>query len=298
MFPGMNLTLLLSVLVLPVGSLAQEKPVVGEKDFSTRMVALERKHGGRIGVAVLDLAGRRELAYRGGERFAMCSTFKLPLAAAVAARVDGRAESWDREIRYTQADVLSHAPVTGKPEHLDAGGMSVADLCAASMQWSDNTAANLLLDAIGGPEAFTRYLRSVGDGTTRLDRIEPHLNTNEAGDERDTTTPAAMVATMKKLLVGNALSPASRKRLTDWLIGNKTGGNRLRAGMDRAWTVGDKTGTGANGAVNDLAIVWPGAGKPPVLVAAYYTGSTATPEEREKIMAGIGEVVREAAAQD
>lgn len=262
-------------------------------DFSKGMELLEAKHGGRLGVVAIGLENVPELAHRGDEPFALCSTFKLLLAAAVAARVDAGKESWDRKISYSDKDLLEYAPITGKPENVKSGAMTVGDLCGAAMQWSDNTAANLLLKSLGGPEALTAFLRTLGDKTSRLDRTEPELNTNLPDDPRDTTIPRAMATTMKKLLLGDALSKKSRARLIGWMVENKTGDKRLRAGLPADWKVGDKTGTGENGAANDVAILWP-PGKPPIVVAVYFSESKATPAARDEVLAEVAHAVRAA----
>jgi len=243
--------------------------------------ALEAKHGGRVG-------------HRAEEQFALCSTFKLLLGAAVLARVDAGELSLDRRVAYGKGDLLSYAPVTTK--HVAEGGMTVGDLCAATIQTSDNTAANLLLPLVGGPEGLTKFLRAQGDMITRLDRIEPDLNSNLPGDPRDTTTPAAMAATMEKLLAGDVLSAGSREQLNRWLVGTTTGDARLRAGFPRAWRVGDKTGTGALGAANDVAIVWPRKGAKPWLVAVFSSVPDAKPEEREAVIAEAARLVDRAFA--
>jgi len=160
-------------------------------------------------------------------------------------------------------------------------------LTAAAVQVSDNTAGNLLLHANGGPESFTAFLRGIGDHVTRLDRNEPELNSAEPGDVRDTTTPRAMLADMQRVLLGDTLRAESRKLLIDWLVGSMTGAKRLRAGLPAGWRAGNKTGTGANGATGDLAIIWPPAGGP-VLVAAYITDSAASIQVREAAFAAIG----------
>ena len=264
-----------------------------EKAFAEGMAKLESRHGGRLGVAALDMGERTSFSHRDGERFAMCSTFKFLLAAAVAARVDAGDEQWDRKIPYGKKDLIPWTPVTGKEENLEAGSMTVSDLCEASMTWSDNTAANLLLATIGGPEGFTRYLRSIGDATTRLDRIEPGLNANVRGDERDTSTPDAMVATMEKLLFGEPLTEASKEKLIGWLVANRTGDKRIRAAMDPAWRVGDKTGTGENGAANDIAVIWP-TGRKPFLIVVFYDAVQATAEQRDTVIADAAKLVRAA----
>lgn len=268
---------------------------VSDRDIDSQFKALEAKHGGRLGVAALRTGNEQPSGYRMNERFAMCSTFKLLLAAAVLARVDAGKESLDRRVSYSKTDLLSYAPITHK--HVSEGSMSVGDLCAAAIQYSDNTAANLLFPSVGGPEGITHWLRSLGDETTRLDRIEPHLNTNIPADPRDTTTPAAMVATMQRLLSGDALSAASRKQLARWLIGNTTGGTRLRAGLDRAWIVGDKTGTGDRGAANDVAVVWSKKKDAPWLVAVFVSTPDAMPAERDAEIAEVGHIVSQAVAE-
>jgi beta-lactamase class A len=168
--------------------------------------------------------------------------------------------------------------------------MNVSDLIAAAIQYSDNTAANLLLNTVGGPASLTAYLRQIGDGVTRLDRIEPDLNSATPGDQRDTTTPGAMMADMRALLVEGHLEGASRDRLLGWLVGNTTGAAKLRAGLPSAWRVGDKTGTGDHGSTNDVAIVWP-TGRRQLLVAAYLTETTASEAARNEALAQVGQQV-------
>jgi beta-lactamase class A len=239
-------------------------------------------------VDALDTGTGRRIAHRADERFAMCSTFKLFLAAAVLSRVDAGKESLGRRVSYTAADLLDYAPVT--KAHVGEGAMTVGALCEAAVEESDNTAANLLLKGLGGPGGLTAYLRGLGDGTTRLDRNEPELNANEPGDARDTTTPGAAVATVDKILLGDVLSPSSRDGLLGWLVACKTGTSRIRAGMPENWRVGDKTGTGARGATNDVAILWPPGGKP-ILVAAYFSDSKKPQEERNAVLAEVGRIV-------
>ncbi len=257
-------------------------------DFISRIEALEQEEGGRIGIAAVNLETDQRLGYRSHERFALCSTFKLPLVAAVLSRVDAGKENLDRLVGFDQTDIQDYAPVA--KEHIKDGKMSIAELAAAAIQYSDNTAANLLLESIGGPQAFTRYVRSVGDETTRLDRTEPMLNSNLPDDLRDTTTPRAMVDTMQKLLIEGALSSESREQLNIWLVGNTTGGKKIRAGIHSAWKIGDKTGSGDNGASNDIAIVWP-ADKKPFLIAVYYTGARISADKRSEVIAEVGRIV-------
>jgi beta-lactamase class A len=253
-----------------------------------RITAIEAREGGRLGVAVLDAAGGVMLAHRGDERFPMCSTFKLLAAAAVLARVDAGADGLGRRVTYGPADLLSYAPVT--KAHVGEGGMALGDLCAAAIDWSDNTAANLVLETIGGPEGFTRFARGLGDPVTRLDRNEPSLNSALPGDERDTTTPMAMARDIKAVLLGDRLGESSRRQLEAWLIADKVGGKRLRAGLPPDWRVGDKTGSGDNGTANTIAILRP-PGRPPLLAAVYYTGSSAPTEARNDVHKQIGALI-------
>ena len=271
--------------LVPVGRAAAAAP---EEGFRAGLAALEAQHGGRLGVAMLDGASGRLLAYRGEERFPMCSTFKAIAAARVLARVDRGEESLDRRIVYSKDDLVTYSPATAP--QAGAAGMTMDAICEAAVTLSDNTAGNLMLDSFGGPAGLTAWLREVGDPVTRLDRRETELNEAIPGDPRDTTTPAAMAGLLRTLLLGEALAPASRARLTDWLVGCRTGDARLRAGLPAGWRVGDKTGSGGDRATNDVAIVWP-PGRAPVLVAAYYVGSPATEAVRNTVLAAVGKLV-------
>jgi len=273
------------------------------------LAKLEKSCGGRLGVSVIDTATGERGGYRADERFPMCSTHKMLLAAAVLKRVDAGQEHLDRAIAVPAKALVHYSPVTG--EH--AGGeMTVADLCDAMLTLSDNTGANLLLETIGGPQGYTRFARSIGDPVTRLDRTETSLNESLPGDPRDTTTPAAMVQDMRKLLLGDVLSTDSRQRLLQWMESNKTGDHSLRAGLPHDWLVGDKTGSNLSTTTNDIAIVFPveshaskrslhGAprsneaprsnGMPAVLIAAYLTECAGPEERRDAVLADVGRMV-------
>ncbi|WP_338698868.1 class A beta-lactamase [Streptomyces sp. Q6] len=230
-------------------------------DVADRFAALERRHGARLGVFGYDVRTGVAVRYRADERFPLCSTFKTLAVAAVLRDLDRRGEFLARRVRYTQADIdrSGGAPVTGEKENLKHG-MTVAELCAAAVSYSDNTAANLLLRALGGPTAVTRFARSTGDRVTRLDRWEPELNSAEPDRVTDTTTPRAIGTTYARLVLGRVLEPEDRARLTGWLLGNTTSGERFRAGLPDDWVLGDKTGTGSYGTANDVGIAWkPGA---------------------------------------
>jgi beta-lactamase class A len=243
----------------------------------------ERESGGKIGVYAENLTTGAKLSWRADERFVMCSTFKASLAACVLARVDRGEEKLTAMIPYGKADLLEYAPVA--KQNLAAGAM-----CKAIVELSDNTFANLLLARIGGPAALTAFWRSLGDSTSRLDHIEPELNRSPPGDPHDTTTPAAMAGNLKRLVTGEALSPASRAQLTEWMVGCKTGANRLRGGLPAAWTIGDKTGNNGKDASGDIAVAWP---KPdaPILIATYTQGGTPNAAQLEAVFARVGRMV-------
>jgi beta-lactamase class A len=264
--------------------------VSGENDAVARIAGIQARIGGRIGVAALDTSNSKRLDYRQDERFPMCSTFKFLAAAAVLKRVDEKKEKLERFVPYGAKEILEYAPVT--KEHLKDGGMTLGALCAAAIEQSDNTAGNLLLNAIGGPAGLTNFVRTLGDRVTRLDRIEPELNSAIPGDERDTTTPAAICSDMQRLLLGDALSETSRRQLEDWLQHNETGGAMIRAGIPKNWIIGDKTGRGSNGATNDIAIMRP-PGRAPILLAIYSVGSTATANDRAAAIAEVSKIVAE-----
>ena len=247
--------------------------------------ALEGQSGGRLGVAVLHTGSGGFVGHRADERFPMCSTFKLLAAAAVLKRIDEGKERLDRRVKFTTSDIVINSPVT--KERVGGEGMSVGDLCGAAMTVSDNTAGNLILASLGGPQALNDYLRSLGDAVTRLDRIEPDLNEALPDDPRDTTTPAAMLKNIQTLVLGDALSERSKEQLISWLVGNKTGDARLRARLPASWRVGDKTGSGEHGTTNDVGVAWPPQSAP-VLIAIYLTGAMANGEARNRTIAAVG----------
>lgn len=251
------------------------------------IAAIEARAGGRLGVAALDTQAGRRIRHRAGERFAMCSTFKLLLVAAVYDKIAGGLEQAQTLIRYGESDLLDYAPVTRA--HVAEGHMTIADLAAAAIVYSDNTAANLLLGSLGGPGAVTNFARSLGDGVTRLDRTEPSLNTAITGDPRDTTTPDAMLADLERLTTGKGRGVQSAV-LNPLLLACKTADHRIRAGLPKGWKSGNKTGTGENGATNDLAIVWP-PGRAPILMAVYFTESKLALPAREAVIADVARIV-------
>ena len=255
---------------------------------ASRFREIEDRSGGRLGVSVIDTGNGRTSGYRTLERFPLCSTFKLLASAAVLKLVDRRSLDLDKRIRYTAQEVVANSPVL--KDHAGGEGVSLAQACEAAITRSDNTAGNMLLRELGGPAALTRFLRSLGDRETRLDRIEPELNEALPGDPRDTTTPSAMASDIRSLAFGNTLSSRSKAQLLSWLRANTTGAERLRAGLADDWDIGDKTGAGERGSTNDVGIVWPPS-RPPFILCVYLTNTTAPVEIRNRAIADVARAV-------
>lgn len=267
------------------GAMAKASAFSGLADEFGR---IERESGGRLGVAVLDTGSGEATDHRGDERFPMCSTFKILAAAAVLTKVEAGGERLDRSIAFGPKDIVEYSPITSA--RVSQGHMNLAELCEAAITVSDNTAGNLLLADIGGPAGLTAFARSIGDTVTRLDRTEPTLNEALPDDPRDTTSPKAMLADINSLVLGTRLKPASRKQLTEWLLGNKTGGARLRARLDPTWRVADKTGSGERGTANDAGVIWP-ANRAPLIVSVYLTGSAGSGDARNATIAAVGQAI-------
>jgi beta-lactamase class A len=224
----------------------------------------------------------------------MASTFKFPLAAAMLSLADLGEVSLEEKLPIPPGKLPDHSPAV--EQYRGEGNLSIARLCSAIVELSDNGAANMLLRRIGGPEALTRFIRSCGDPVSRLDRFETELNSNLPGDPRDTTSPAAMAGLARTLVLGERLSEPSRNHLSVWLKKAVPGADRLKAGLPSPpWLVGHKTGTGGNGAVNDVAVAWR-SGKPPVVIACYQSGGTAEPPVRAAAHAAVARLVAEAFA--
>ncbi|WP_328497364.1 class A beta-lactamase [Streptomyces sp. NBC_00414] len=248
------------------------------------LAELEHTHAARLGIYARNTATGKTVRYRADETFPMCSVFKTLAAAAVLRDLDRRGEFLDLLIRYTEQDLkrAGGSPVTGLKENL-ANGMTVAALCHAAIAHSDNAAANLLLHELGGPTAITRFCRSIGDPTTRLDRLEPELNSAEPWRTTDLTSPAAIGRTYARLTLGDALVPRDRRQLTEWLLANTTSTNRFRAGLPTDWALGDKTGTGRYGTSNDVGIAWTPDGTPIVLAVLSTKPDEDAPKDDELV---------------
>lgn len=279
-------------LLLAAGCARQAAPAGEASPAEAQFRTIEARIGGRVGVCALDTATQRRIGHREHERFAMASTFKWLLAAGVLKRVE-QGMLLDDYMLYRGDDLIAHSPVC--EANIDPatgmGRLTMEQLAEAIVTVSDNCAANLLLVPMMGPEGLTRFLRESGDSVTRLDRTEPALNENAPGDERDTTTPAAMAATAAGFLTTDeVLNAMSRERLIGWMRGASTGLDRLRAGLPANWQAGDKTGTGGNGAHNDVAIAFP-PGRKPIVIASYLSESAAPNADKAAAHAEIARIV-------
>ncbi|SFI14569.1 class A beta-lactamase [Albimonas pacifica] len=250
---------------------------------------IEADLGARVGLSIHDTGRGDRWEHRADERFPMASTFKVLACAALLSRADAGAIDPRRTVAIRQSDLLSYAPVT---ERRVGGEMSLHALCEATMSTSDNTAANMIIDALGGPPAVARLARGLGDDVTRLDRREPSLNEGAPGDPRDTSTPAAMAATFETLVLGDALSDGSRAQLVEWLVGNEVGGPLLRAGLPADWRVGDRTGAGGHGTRGIVAVLWP-PNRAPLIAVVFITETDASMDARNAAIASIGATIAE-----
>jgi beta-lactamase class A len=281
--------LLLAAVSVPLATIWTSWATQGDAAVTAqaKLVKLEQTLAGRLGVFALNTANGKQLSYRGDEYFPMCSTFKVLLASAILKRstqIDGLMQ---QRIRYQQSDLVTYSPIT--KQHLE-DGMTVDALCAAAIQYSDNTASNLLMKILGGPGAVTTFARSIGDSQFRLDRWETALNSSIPGDRRDTSTPNAMGLSLQRLTLGDALEPRLQLQLRVWLQGNTTGAARIRAGVPADWQVGDKTGTGDYGTANDIALIWP-LRRSPVVVAIYTTQGEKDAKARNDVIASAARIV-------
>ncbi|MEU3228773.1 class A beta-lactamase [Nocardiopsis alba] len=258
-------------------------------DVEAEFEALEAEYDTRLGVYALDTGSGEEVEFREDERFAFASTFKSLLAGVVLS--ENSLEEMERVITYDEDALVSHSPVT---EENVGTGMSLLELCDATVRFSDNAAANLLLEELGGPEGFTESLEELtGDDVTTLDRYETDMSAAVPGDERDTSTPEALAGSLEAFTLGDVLPEDRREVLVDMLVRNTTGDAVIRAGVPEGWVVGDKTGTGGYGTRNDIAVVWPEEGDP-IVLAVLSTMEVEDAEPQDSLIAEATEVVVEA----
>ncbi|KKO62418.1 Beta-lactamase [Janthinobacterium sp. KBS0711] len=262
-------------------------PATSVAAAQTQLATLEQAAGGRLGVAAWRQGSELRVAYRADERFPLASTFKAMLAGAVLARSVSQPGLLDQHVRYEKKELVTYSPITEK--HL-ADGMSVADLCAATLQYSDNSAANFLMTLLGGPQAVTAFARSIGNTVFQLERWETELNSAIPGEVRDTASPASMAHSLQQLLLENSLPAPQRQQLDAWMRGNTTGDKRIRAGVPAGWQVADKTGSGAYGSVNDIGVAYPASGAP-LVIAVYYTREQKKADTNQDIITAATRIV-------
>jgi beta-lactamase class A len=258
----------------------EEPPAEARRDFF--LTDLEQRHGGRLGLAAMDVASGRRVTWRGQERFPFCSTFKAFLAAATLQRIQHNDEELDRLVHITEADMIPHAPVTGPAV---GRSLTIRRLMQATVEVSDNPAANILIREMGGIAVWRQWWPTFGDTTTLISRLEPDLNTALPNDPRDTCLPEQTLANLRLMGFGDRLTPEHDRLLEGWLLASPTGPNRLKAAAPEGWSVAHKTGTGANGAANDIGVMTPVSGSP-VVMAVYFVGATeATEDQRDAVIA-------------
>jgi len=265
------------------------KTIARDTAIQKKLAALEKSVDGRLGVALINTADNSQFVYRGDERFAMCSTSKIMAAFGLLKKSEQQKDLLDQRIQIKKSDLVNYNPITEK--HLD-GGMTLGELIAAALQYSDNVAMNKMIEQLGGPQEVTQFARSIGDRSYRLDRIEPALNSAIPGDDRDTTTPLAMAESLRKLTLGDALATPQRTQLIAWMTGNTTGNASIRAGLPAGWQVGDKTGNGDYGTTNDIAVIWP-TNQAPLILVVYFTQKQKEASPRRDVLASAARIVTE-----
>ena len=285
---GLKVAVVLSYIFFVSASVAQDE------DLIETITQIEAQLNARIGVAAYSVGSDLRWQYHADDRFPMSSTFKTLACAALLHRVDSNQENLERVVKIETKDIVSYSPIT--ETRLADAGMTLAELCEATITVSDNTASNLVLGAIGGPEGLTRFMRSIGDEVTRLDRMETQLNEGVPGDLRDTTTPNAMANAMENLVLGDVLSASSRAQLEAWLRGDTVADALFRAGIPASWEIGDKTGAGGYGSRSIAAIMWPPSGNP-IVATVYITETEALFDDRNSAIAQIGAAIAKEFAQ-
>ena len=254
------------------------------------VAALEPRHDRTVAVYARNLRSGRTLAHRPDRAMPMCSLFKV---IAVAGVLRGELVVPDRRVLERPVHLPPAALVENSPFLAEcfAGGRvpTVAELCRAALQRSDNTAGNALLSLIGGPAGLTRVARRLGDGVTRLDRWEPELNSAEPGRRTDTSSARAIGETYAALLLGRALPAPARQQLRDWMLGNTTSGARLGKAMPPGWRLADKTGAGAYGVVNDAGVAWAPDGTP-ILLSVLTRSDDSAASYDNQLIAEVGDL--------
>ena len=277
---------LFTLALVSLCSVAQASEV-DEPAIQASIQKIEQALGGRVGVSWYDENSSRQWHYRGDEAFPLTSTFKAFACAALLARVDAKQEDLQRQVAIQKQELITYSPVT---EKFTGKTLSTADLCAAAVTLSDNTAGNLVLESIGGPAGFTRFMQALGDQKTVLSRWEPDLNEATPGDTRDTTSPNAAVQSLRTLVSGDALSQDSRQTLIGWLRDDQVADQLIRSYLPESWIIGDKTGAGGYGSRAIIAVIWPPQ-KKPIYLAIYLTQTDASMEKRNQALVDISKLL-------
>ncbi|ALX49727.1 class A beta-lactamase [Lentibacillus amyloliquefaciens] len=288
----LSITLLLLTILTACGNAGNKTDTSSDKENESKQtinkdekfVQLENEFDAQISVYAMDTGTNQTIEYRPNERFAYSSTFK-PLAAAILLK-QNNIENLEKVVTYTNDDLVTYSPVTEK--HVDAG-LTLLEISEAAIRKSDNTAGNLLLEAIGGPDKFEHALRDIGDDVTQPERYETELNEFTPGNKRDTSTPRAMATNLKKVALGDFLPDDKRELLIDWMTGNESGDPLIRAGAPEKWTVVDKSGAGTYGTRNDIAVVWP-PNKEPIVIAIMSRHDTENAEYDDALIAKAAEI--------
>ena len=273
------------VFVSLLSSLTLSIPANSSPDLIVNSIKeVEQNLGAKVGVSIYSVSDGYLWHYNGDSRFPLMSTFKTLACAKLLHDVETAKLSIDRSVKIEEQDLIAWSPIT---EKLVGESFSLKQACTAAMVMSDNTAANIVLDGISGPSELTLFMKELGDEVTRLDRIEPHLNEARSGDERDTTTPNAIVKSLGKLLYGEKLSSGSKEQLIEWMAGNKVSDSLLRSVLPEGWSIADRSGAGGFGSRGITAAIWSNE-QQPLIVAIYLTQTEASFDERNKAIAKIG----------
>lgn len=262
-------------------------------DADQQFLDLEAQSDARVGVYAIDTETGRTVEYRADERFGFASTIKALAVGAVLSETTD--EELAAAVPVDADDLVPYSPII---EQYVGGSVTLQEAADASIRFSDNAAANLLVEHLGGPDALEELLRDLGDDTTTVDRIEPELNDVAPGDDRDTSTPRALATSLSSYALGDELSETDRELLVEMLRGNTTGDALIRAAAPEGWVVGDKTGTAAYGTRNDIAIVWPLGGDAPIVLAVLSDRSAPDAEPNDALIASASSIVFDALSAD
>ncbi len=279
------LLLALTVIVFIAGNISAQT--------SSSLAELEASSGGHLGVSAINTANNKVVQYNAEKRFPFQSTFKVMVAAAILKQSMTNPQLLQQKVTYKKEDLVFWSPIT---EKYLADGMTISELCAAAIMFSDNMATNLLVKKLGGPEAMMLFARSLDDNTFHLENWEPQLNSNP-GDLRDTSTPVAMTKSLQKLSLGNILGASQQKKLVAWMTECTTGYNRIRAGVPIGWIVADKTGGASDyGITNDIGILWPLNGAP-IVITIFFIQDKKDAPHRDDVIASATKIILSELAQ-